>query len=191
MAHWSSADGPTGARTGSELSGAHWDHRAQSVESFPWSCKLCRFHRCVLWRTRSRYHGLQIVEISLTLARHVGSGRDRRIFALRFRTSRCSSRHPSWSLFLSFAEQVQPAPVVEYVTPARTVTCAAPVTTITVTSTVFPTATVLLANCAEAREIQQVQILDKLLTCLLLLCDDRCPWSWLCIGSWWSWTCQC
>ena len=49
------------------------------------------------------------------------------------------------------AEQVQPALVVEYVTPARTVTCAAPATTITVTSTVFPTATVLLANCAEAR----------------------------------------
>ena len=50
-----------------------------------------------------------------------------------------------------FSEQIQPAPVVEYVTPARTVTCAAPVTTVTVTSTVFPTATMLLANCAEAR----------------------------------------
>ena len=83
MAHWSSADGSTGARTGGELSGAHWDHRAQSVESFPGRASCAGFTGAFCgWRT----------------VRCVGSGQDRRISALRIRTSRCSSRHPSWSL---------------------------------------------------------------------------------------------
>ena len=59
----SSTDGPTGARTGGELSGAHWDQRAQDVRhrearaSFVpalvgertahWN--LTRFHRCCSW----------------------------------------------------------------------------------------------------------------------------------------------
>ena len=42
MAHRSSADGPTSARTGGESSGAHWDQRAQDV-----SHREARRPRCV------------------------------------------------------------------------------------------------------------------------------------------------
>ena len=87
------------------------------------------------------------------------------------------------------AEQIQPTPVVEYVTPARTVTCAAPVTTVTVTSTVFPTATVLLANCAEARGDPTGADLGQIVDLPVVVVRRQVPMV-LAVHRlvWWSWT---
>ena len=164
----------------------------------------------------SRYHGLQIAEKSLgipksrlfvalrhlrvwalhmsagsTLVGNCGGSRDQTASARRIRTSRCLSRHPSWSLLLFVVKQVKPAPfveyvtlasavtyahaslVVEYVTPAPTVVYASPVTTRTATPTVFPTATVPISKlrqvptgqtAQQTAEILQLRLLDQVVS---------------------------
>ena len=136
----------TGARTGGEPSGAHWDHRAEARDTAGGP-----------GRYRNTGHGLGM-----------SAGWQRTRLWRLSRSDRLCPQNPHIPMFVTapvleyplvVMEQVPPAPVVEYVTPAsavtyahaspvveyvtpaRTVTCAAPVTSRTATTTVFPTAT--------------------------------------------------
>ena len=124
-------------------------------------CASCAGSTCAgCGGTQSRFHGFQIVEISLNSKTLRGAQTSESLGTAPVRwevveiraplpaeSAHPDVRHgtPSWKFPTVVVEQVQPAPVVEcgtlasavtspvveYVTPARTVACAAPVTTIT------------------------------------------------------------
>ena len=58
MAHWSSADGPTGARTGGELRELTGTTALHALSHFPGRASCAGFTGAYCgWRTQSRYHG--------------------------------------------------------------------------------------------------------------------------------------